>query len=148
MSLMTLLVVFATYSLFARTAVATASAPQVVVVLSVAPDPVIAGNNVTYTVTVTNTAAVPATNVSAGIFMPYFTTFISFNTPPGWTTFFGAFSPPTVGATICSLPAGASVSFTLVLKLDTNVPTGPLVASALAESVPGGVSTDMATTTV
>src|SRR5262249_56337472 len=49
------------------------------------PDPVTAGNNITYTITVTNTGPSAAQNVTLTDATPANTTFVSFTAPPGWT---------------------------------------------------------------
>jgi uncharacterized repeat protein (TIGR01451 family) len=84
------------------------------------PDPVIAGNNVTYTITATNGGGDFATNMSLADTLPASTTFVSLVSPGGWSC-----TTPAVGAggvVNCSNPSvapAASGVFTLVVK------TGP-----------------------
>jgi hypothetical protein len=119
------------------------------------PDPVIAGNNLTYGVTVTNTGgsgnfiAADATlnqPLSAG------TTFVSITSPSGWNC-----TTPAVGAggTInCvhpTMPAGSAV-FSIVVKVAANAnPATALsstatVSTATADTTPGNNSTIITTT--
>jgi uncharacterized repeat protein (TIGR01451 family) len=49
------------------------------------PDPVVAGSNLTYTITVTNNAAEAAANVMLTDIIPANTTFVSFTPAAGWT---------------------------------------------------------------
>ena len=58
-----------------------------------APDPVVAGQNLTYTITVTNNGPDPAGTVSLTDTLPAGTTFVSLSTPGGWSC-----TTPAVGA--------------------------------------------------
>jgi large repetitive protein len=87
------------------------------------PDPVTAGNNLTYTITVTNGGPDNASNVSLSDTVPTGTTFVSFTSPGGWT----ATAPPaggtgTVSATNPSFAAGSAV-FTLVVNVNPSTTT-------------------------
>jgi uncharacterized repeat protein (TIGR01451 family) len=82
------------------------------------PDPVTAGNNLTYTITVTNSGPVLALNAVMNDPLPAGTTFQSTTAPSGWTC-----TTPTVGTTgtvNCTNPAFAvgSAPFTVVVKVD------------------------------
>src|SRR5262249_18505249 len=55
------------------------------ITLNDAPDPVLAGNNITYTVTVTNNGPSNAANLSLSESTPANTTFQSLNAPAGWS---------------------------------------------------------------
>jgi len=80
------------------------------------PDPVNAGNTVTYTVTVNNVGMTSASMVTLGDPLPAGTTFFSLTAPAGWTC-----TTPAVGASgtvSCTHPnflGGASGVFTLVV---------------------------------
>jgi uncharacterized repeat protein (TIGR01451 family) len=121
------------------------------------PDPVIAGNNITYTITVKNNGPVAATSVSMTDTLPPNTTFVSLTCSAGWTC-----STPAVGAggavtaTNPSLANGASATFTLVVKVSPSAPasisnTAKVAAGTTAvpspDPVPGN-NTATATTTV
>lgn len=82
-----------------------------------APDPVTAGSNLTYTITVSNAGPSAAAGVSLNDTLPAGTTFVSLASAAGW-----ACTTPAVGAagtvtcTIASLASGAPAAFTLVVK--------------------------------
>src|SRR5208282_6946868 len=80
------------------------------------PNPVIAGNNITYTVVVTNNGPATASTVAFSEAIPANTTFVSATPSPatGWTC------PVVSGTLICSnasLASGASATFTVVLTV-------------------------------
>jgi uncharacterized repeat protein (TIGR01451 family) len=82
------------------------------------PDPVTAGNNLTYTITATNSGPVPAINAVMNDPLPAGTTFQSITTPSGWTC-----TTPTVGTSgtvNCTHPsfAAGSATFTVVVKVN------------------------------
>jgi uncharacterized repeat protein (TIGR01451 family) len=83
------------------------------------PDPVVAGTNLTYTVTVTNNGGGEALNVRLSDQVPPGTTFMSFSAPSGWTPTTPAIGGSgTVSATRATLPAGLGAQvFTLVVKV-------------------------------
>jgi uncharacterized repeat protein (TIGR01451 family) len=89
------------------------------------PDPVQAGQDLTYTITVTNNGPSPAQSPSLDDPLPPGTTFQSLASPGGWSC-----SPPspgtsgTVSCTAASLAAGASASFTLVVRVGTGTAPG------------------------
>ncbi len=109
----------------------TVSAPGVVADYSLtktaAPDPVFAGDNLTYMVTVTNSGPGTIANVSLTDFLPAGTTFQSLTEPAGWTC-----STPSVGMSgtvTCTLPTlgVTSEAFTLVVQVGASVPAGTTV---------------------
>jgi uncharacterized protein len=93
------------------------------------PDPVLAGNNLSYTIIVTNSGPNDAVNVSWSDTLPAGTIFVSLAQPGGWTC-----STPLVGATgtvTCSL-ASLSVSnavFMLVVNVDAGVTNGTVLSN-------------------
>jgi uncharacterized repeat protein (TIGR01451 family) len=95
------------------------SAADVAVAMTDAPDPVISGENITYTITVSNLGEVNAENVALLDTMPANTTFVSFTQTSGPMFMI---TTPTVGgtgnvtATIAMLDAGATATFTLVVE--------------------------------
>jgi uncharacterized repeat protein (TIGR01451 family) len=99
------------------------------------PDPVTAGTNLTYTIGVTNNGPSDAQAVSLTDSVPAGTTFVSLTAPAGWTC-----TTPTIGGngtvtcTIPTLAAAASATFTLVVKVDANVPDGATLTNTAAVS--------------
>ena len=121
------------------------------------PDPVIAGNNITYTQTVTNNSTVvPGQNVTTTQTTPPGTTFVSITPPPGWTCV-----TPSVGGTgtiTCTYTGAFPVSttsgnFTLVVKTDQALADGstitqPVTVSTSNHDTNATNDTASATTTV
>jgi uncharacterized repeat protein (TIGR01451 family) len=107
------------------------------------PDPVVAGTNLTYTLTVANAGPSNSQNASLMDPLPANTTFVSaaqtsgpaftlFTPPPGGT---GTFS-----ASIAPFPTGETATFTLVVAVDPDAPAGvPIGNTATINSV---VTTD------
>jgi uncharacterized repeat protein (TIGR01451 family) len=121
------------------------------------PDPVIAGENITYTITVLNNGPSDAQTVTVTDALPANTTFVSaaIATGTGWTIP----SPPAVGGTgnvvfsKSTVAAAETASFTVVVKVNANTPAATIIsndavaASATTDPAPGN-NTDTATTTV
>ncbi|MDP9193403.1 MAG: ExeM/NucH family extracellular endonuclease [Acidobacteriota bacterium] len=119
------------------------------------PDPVIAGNNITYSITITNAGPSNADAVSLSDTLPAGTTFVSFTSPLGWTC-----STPAVGATgtvSCtkdsSQVAGTATPFTLVVNVDPSTAAGTVISNTItvASTTPDpttGNESATATTTV
>ncbi|MBK5258594.1 MAG: ExeM/NucH family extracellular endonuclease [Thermoanaerobaculia bacterium] len=118
------------------------------------PDPVTAGNNLTYTITLTNAGPSDAAGVSLSDILPAATTFVSLSSPGGWsctTPAVGA-SGGTVSCSNASLAAGSAV-FTLTVGVPPSVPDGTVItntataSSSTSDPNPGNES-GTATTTV
>jgi len=98
------------------------------------PDPVVAGANITYTITVTNAGPGTAQNVSFSDPVPTGTTFVSFTSPGGWTS-----STPAVGGTGTvtstnpSLAVGSAV-FTLVVQTSAALANGTVITNVASAS--------------
>jgi uncharacterized repeat protein (TIGR01451 family) len=117
------------------------------------PDPVTAGNNLTYTITVTNAGPSNAASVSLSDTLPAGTTFVSLASPGGWSC-----TTPAMGAggtVSCSNPSlglGSAV-FTLTVAVGPSVAAGTVISntatasSATADPNPGN-EMGTATTTV
>lgn len=89
------------------------------------PDPVSAGDNLTYTISVINTGPNTATNASWSDALPAGTTFVSNSGASGWT----CTNPPTntngtVTCTAASLASGDFSVFTVVVQVDPAQPNG------------------------
>ena len=99
---------------------------------SAATDPVIAGTDQTYQVTVTNLGPSDAENVLLTDATPANTTFVSRSQSAGPT--FTCTDPPsgTTGTVSCSLavfPAGASATFTMVVHVLSSAPDGSTITN-------------------
>ncbi len=115
------------------------------------PDPVTAGNNVTYTITATNAGPSSATTVTLADTVPTGTTFVSFNAPGGWSC-----TTPAVGATgaiNCSIPTlgVTSAVFTMVVNVDSSFAatlSNTATVSSATSDPNGGNNSDTETTSV
>jgi uncharacterized repeat protein (TIGR01451 family) len=113
------------------TGIETETIVDLVVTNSDAPDPVFAGANITYTITLTNNSSSAATNVTLSD-TPSSSTFVSLmqNSGPAFTL-----TMPPVGSTsaatafIASFPAGATATFTLVLRANSNLNSGATITN-------------------
>jgi uncharacterized repeat protein (TIGR01451 family) len=99
------------------------------------PDPVAIGNDITYTITVTNNGPDTAVNAVLSDTVPTNTTFRSITTPAGWT----CGTVPAVGGTgsiSCTNPgfaAGSSI-FTLVVRVNTTATDGTIISNTASVS--------------
>ncbi|GEM_PF-702097 len=94
-----------------------------------APNPVLAGNDLTYTITVTDNGPSTSQNVQLTDAVPTNTTFVSFAAPAGWTTN----TPPAGGtgqvtASDPSLLPGTA-TFTLVVRVNPNTPNTTIISN-------------------
>jgi CSLREA domain-containing protein/uncharacterized repeat protein (TIGR01451 family) len=101
------------------------------------PDPVTAGNNLTYTVTITNTGPSDAQNVQLTDSTPTNTTFVSEQQDSGPT--FNCTNPTagTTGTVTCSigtLAVGDSAVFKIIVKVDANTPDGTVITNTANKS--------------
>jgi uncharacterized protein len=105
-----------------------------------APNPAVAGQNLAYTITVTNAGPDAATSVSLADTLTVGTTFVSLVSPGGWSC-----TTPAVGAggsiscSIASMSAGSAV-FTLTVAVS------PAATGALSNTASVGTSTNEPTT--
>ena len=108
------------------TVVGQAGSAHLVVTNSATPNPVQAGNDISYTQTLTNQGPSAAANVSFGEALPANTTFVSMTTPAGWS----CTDPPvgsggTIVCTIASLAAGSTATtFNPVLQVTAGTASG------------------------
>lgn len=101
--------------------------PDLKVTKSDAPDPVTAGNDLTYTMTATNQGSAPAQNTTLTDPLPAQTAFASIAAPAGWTcTTPAAGANGTVNCTIGTFVSGGSATFTVVVHV---LPTTPRFTS-------------------
>jgi uncharacterized repeat protein (TIGR01451 family) len=117
------------------------------------PDPVQAGANLTYTITVGNAGPSNAPTVSLSDTLAAGTTFVSLSSPGGWSC-----TTPAVGAggtVICtnpSVPLGSAV-FTLTVQVASSVANGTVISNTatvteVASDLNPGNESATATTTV
>ena len=98
------------------------------------PDPVTAGNNLTYAITVTNAGPSAATTAALTDTLPTGTTFVSLSAPAGWSC-----TTPAVGGTgaiNCTNPSMAvtSANFTLTVNVDATLLAGTVLSNTAAAS--------------
>ena len=103
------------------------------ITISDAPDPVVAGSNITYTIVATNNGPAGQQGpIAVNDILPGGTTFVSFSAPAGWTVT----TPPVGGSgsvsalTAGSFASGQSATFTLVV----NVPTSTLGGTVIGDT--------------
>jgi len=108
----------------ASTVVGTTAAAELTVTNSASPNPVVAGNNITYTQVVTNTGSVAATGPATfNESTPTNTTLVSITPPAGWTC--GVGFPPL--CTNPSVAAGSSGTFTVVYTVNAGTASGTVI---------------------
>src|SRR5580692_381247 len=90
------------------TAVSLASMSDDAVTNSASPNPVIAGNNITYTQVVTNNGPAASPNVTLTESLPANTAFVSANGPAGWT----CSGTTTITCSAATLASGANATIT------------------------------------
>ncbi|MBV8518369.1 MAG: ExeM/NucH family extracellular endonuclease [Acidobacteria bacterium] len=117
------------------------------------PDPVGAGNNLTYTITVDNAGPSNASTVSLSDTLPAGTTFVSLSSPGGWSC-----TAPAVGAagtvtcSNASFANGGNAVFTLVVQANGSLANGTVlsntatVSSTTSDPTPGNNSATATTT--
>jgi uncharacterized repeat protein (TIGR01451 family) len=104
-------------------AVATAGEADLSITNSASPNPVNAGQNITYTQTILNAGPATASNLTVTETLPANTTFVSLS-GSGWTC--TATSPYT--CTLASLAVNTSGTVTFVTKVNTTVASGTTIA--------------------
>ena len=124
------------------------------VTIAGSPDPVNAGNDLTWTVIVTNNGPSTASDASVSLPLPAPTTFVSLAPPAGWSC-----STPvagTNGTITCSLSstmnAAAQATFTIVSNVPSSVAGGTTLSatasvSAAGDSIPANDSATASVTT-
>jgi len=105
-------------------AVASATQADISVTDTASPNPVSAGQNITYSQTVTNAGpAAAASTITLTEALPTNTTFVSLTGPAGWTCTSAA--PYT--CSIASLAANSTANFTFVVTVNTTVTSGSTI---------------------
>jgi uncharacterized repeat protein (TIGR01451 family) len=103
-------------------AVAGATQADLRVTNSGSPNPVTAGNNITYSQTLTNGGPVAASTISFTETLPANTTRVSLTGPAGWTC-----TLATLTCTNATLAASGTANFTFVVQVNTNVASGTTI---------------------
>ena len=99
-----------------------------------APDPVDAGQNLVYTITVSNEGPSSAATVAMTDPLPANTTFVSLGVPGGWSCTTPAVGAAgTVSCSIGSFPAGSAV-FTLTVQVSAGAVSGSLLTNVATVS--------------
>ncbi len=121
-------------------AVASGTQADLSVTNSGSPNPVTAGQHITYTQTVTNNGPATAggTVVTLSDQVPANATYVSQTGPAGWTC--GVFSSPFYTCSIASLAANASATFTFVVNVNSTVASGTVITDT--DSVSATPTTD------
>jgi uncharacterized repeat protein (TIGR01451 family) len=112
----------------AVTEVGTTAQAQIIVTNSASPNPVLAGNTITYTQTATNVGSGTATNATLSESIPANTTFQSISYPTGTT----CTTPPvgsggTINCNAPAAPAGSSGTVTVVVLVAAATPVGTVI---------------------
>ncbi len=109
-----------------------------------APSPVLAGNNITYTQTVTNRGPSNAATVSFSQAVPANATFFSAITPGGWACVLPAVGGTgNITCTIATLPPATTANFQVVVRVNPGTPAGTIitdtatVTTTTRDTVPG-----------
>jgi uncharacterized repeat protein (TIGR01451 family) len=110
--------------------VAGAAQADLSVTNSASPNPVNAGQNITYSQTVANGGPASATTVVLTETLPANTTFVSLSGPAGWAC--TSVAPFT--CSIATLAASANASFTFVVKVNTAVASGTTITDTASVS--------------
>ncbi len=130
----------------------TVSSADLSITKSDSPDPVNAGENITYTLVVTNNSStIPAESVTVSDQLPANTTFVSVGaTPAGWTrtdaTALG--QTGTVTYTLPTLAANGTATFTITVKVDSNAANNSTISNTatVGSNTPDGNSANNSAT--
>jgi uncharacterized repeat protein (TIGR01451 family) len=100
------------------------------------PDPVVVGNNITYTITVTNNGPSDAQSLSLSDAVPANTTLVSVTTPAGWarTDAVPAGGTGTLSFTTPTLLASGSSVFTVVVNVNAGTANGTTISNTATAS--------------
>jgi uncharacterized repeat protein (TIGR01451 family) len=114
----------------ATVVVATAGQADLAITKTGTPNPVLAGNNITYTITVKNNGPAAAANVTMTDTLPANTTVVSIAAvpPAGWIC-----PAPSGGTQTCTNPSvasGATTTFTLILKVTAGTAPGTVILNS------------------
>jgi uncharacterized repeat protein (TIGR01451 family) len=111
---------------------ASAASPNLRTTISDAPDPVGAGNALTYTIDLKNTGTAAAQNVALKAPLPAGTQFDIFQATGPWTI--SGDSAGTITATTSSFAAGATAEFVLRVRVNASVASGTTIKESASVS--------------
>jgi len=141
---------FGAYSATATDVVAAATQADLALTTAATPPSVFAGNNITYTQTITNNGPAASTGVSFTEATPTNTTFQSVSAPAGWTC-----TAPAVGATgnvNCTDPAalasGTAADIIVVVNVPATTVAGTITANSSVTATTGDPNAANNSTTV
>jgi uncharacterized repeat protein (TIGR01451 family) len=130
------------------TLVGAANTANIVVTNSAAPNPVQAGQTITYTISVTNHGPAATSSITFSNAIPANTTFLSLaQVGNAWT----CTTTGTISCTIATLPAGGTTTFTLVVTVAAATASGTVItdtASTSTSTPDPNPSSNTATSTV
>jgi uncharacterized repeat protein (TIGR01451 family) len=109
------------------TSVTLASLSDDAVTNSASPNPVIAGNNITYTQVVTNNGPAASPNITLTEDLPANTTFVSANGPAGWACAFTT----TITCSASTLTSGTNATITVVVKVIAGTAAGTVITDVV-----------------
>lgn len=109
-----------------QTTVAASNTADLAITNSATPNPVVAGNNITYTVVITNNGPSAAGTVAFSEAIPANTTYVSATPNPaaGWTC---GVTGGTLTCSSAAMASGASTTFTVVLNVASNTAAGTTI---------------------
>jgi len=118
----------------ASTNIVAANTADVAIVVSDFPDPVVPGESILYTQTVTNNGVIDAQNVTVSFPTPPNTTYSYIDFPAGWTCSTsplpGTPTPGSAGTITCTkatLAVGETASFPLTVTVNSATPIGTVI---------------------
>jgi uncharacterized repeat protein (TIGR01451 family) len=114
---------------------AVVSSADLSVTNSASPDPVTAGNNITYTQVLTDNGPSAADNVTLVQAIPASTTFVSMAAPAGWScTTPSAGSTGNVVCTSLSMTGNTAATFTMIVKVTAGTANGTVITDIATAS--------------
>src|SRR5207249_934264 len=111
------------------TALTTISTSADLAVSKTGPSTGVAGNNLTYTLTVSNNGPSDAQGVTLSDLLPSSETFVSQSQTSGSDTFTLSNNGNQVSDTIATLPSGHSDTITIIVKVNANVANGAVISN-------------------